>query len=278
MGRVYREGSTDVVFFPCCISFLLFMGEFMRRIYTIGFPFYIYLLRAVFLLNSANHPHQPPRWTAIFRIWQAGHTVFAQMKSDSFFLCSPSGSMLLTCDARLVRQVLGRAHDFHAPVEVLSLYNLYGPTLAASEGEQWRLYRRISTPFFNTRTHARVWRESLAKAERVSEQWDRGGSSGGGSGAKGTRVSDVKGEVMSKLNLRVIAKIFYGRELEYARDDATRDVAPAGHALTFSEAINAVLSNLATLFGLPKWLLGALRAWKRKIGECGLFFLLIRWG
>ncbi|KAI4193811.1 MAG: hypothetical protein LQ346_003821 [Caloplaca aetnensis] len=194
-------------------------------------------------------------WTAIFRIWQAGHTVFAQMKSDSFFLCSPSGSMLLTCDARLVRQVLGRAHDFHAPVEVLSLYNLYGPTLAASEGEQWRLYRRISTPFFNTRTHARVWRESLAKAERVSEQWDRGGSSGGGSGAKGTRVSDVKGEVMSKLNLRVIAKIFYGRELEYARDDATRDVAPAGHALTFSEAINAVLSNLATLFGLPKWLL-----------------------
>ncbi len=97
----------------------------------------------------------------------------------------------------------------------------------------------------------------------MAGQWERVG----GSGAKGglmarTRVEDVKGEVMSKLNLRVIAKIFYGRELEYARDDATRDVKPKGHALTFSEAINAVLSNLATLFGLPKWLLGACEEWK----------------
>ncbi len=174
--------------------------------------------------------------------------------------------MLLTCDAHLIRQVLNRAHDFHAPVEVLSLYNLYGPTLAASEGEQWRLYRKISTPFFNTRTHARVWRESLEKAGRVAGQWERGSGRSGGSGARGTRVEDVKGEIMSKLNLRVIAKIFYGRELEYARDDATRDVKPAGHALTFSEAINAVLSNLATLFGLPKWLLGALEREGRRNG------------
>ncbi|KAL8751470.1 MAG: hypothetical protein Q9184_006058, partial [Pyrenodesmia sp. 2 TL-2023] len=184
-------------------------------------------------------------WTSIFRIWQAGYTIFEEMKSDSFFLCSPSGSMLLTCDVHLIKQVLGRAHDFHAPVEVLSLYNLYGPTLAASEGEQWRLYRKISTPFFNGRTHSRVWKESLEKAERISAQWSKGG----------TRIADVKGEVMSKLNLRVIAKIFYNQELEYDRNDATKDVAPSGHSLTFSEAINAVLSNLATLFGLPEWLL-----------------------
>ncbi|KAL8896586.1 MAG: hypothetical protein Q9207_007646 [Kuettlingeria erythrocarpa] len=184
-------------------------------------------------------------WISIFRIWQAGYTIFEEMRSDSFFLCSPSGSMLLTCDAHLIKQVLGRAHDFHAPVEVLSLYNLYGPTLAASEGEQWRLYRKISTPFFNSGTHSRVWKESLEKADRISTQWHR----------SETRIRDIKGNVMSKLNLRVIAKIFYNQELGYDRDDATKDVAPSGHSLTFSEAINAVLSNLATLFGLPKWLL-----------------------
>ncbi|KAL8850955.1 MAG: hypothetical protein Q9221_004155 [Calogaya cf. arnoldii] len=155
--------------------------------------------------------------------------------------------MLLTCDVHLIKQVLSRAHDFHAPVEVLSLYNLYGPTLAASEGEQWRLYRRISTPFFNNRTHSRVWKESLEKAERISTKWHQGA----------TRIHDVKGEVMSKLNLRVITKIFYDRELEYDLLDAMKDVAPSGHSLTFSEAINAVLSNLATLFGIPKWLLGS---------------------
>lgn len=57
---------------------------------------------------------------------------------------------------------------------------------------------------------------------------------------------------MSKLNLRVIAKIFYDQELPYDADHAMRDVAPVGHALTFSEAINAVLSNLATVFSIPK--------------------------
>jgi cytochrome P450 len=155
--------------------------------------------------------------------------------------------MLLTCDVHLVKQVLGQAHDFHAPVEVLSLYNLYGPTLAASEGEQWRLYRKITTPFFNQKTYGVVWRESLEKSERVSTQWSQ----------RDTRITDVKGEIMSKLNLRVIAKIFYNQELEYDRNDAMKDVAPSGHQLTFSEAINAVLSNLATIFGLPKWLLGS---------------------
>lgn len=93
-----------------------------------------------------------------------------------------------------------------------------------------------------------VWKESLEKAERVATQWAKGTN---------TRVSDVKGEVMSKLNLRVIAKIFYNQELEHDQNDATKDVAPPGHSLTFSEAINAVLSNLATIFGLPKWLLGS---------------------
>ena len=152
----------------------------------------------------------------------------------------------MTCDVHLVKQVLGRAHDFHAPVEVLSLYNIYGPTLAASEGEQWRLYRRISTPFFNTKTHRMVWKESLENAERVSAQWSKGN----------TLVSDVKGEVMSKLNLRVIAKIFYNQKSGPDQNHAMKDIAPPGHSLTFSEAINAVLSDLATLFGLPKWLLG----------------------
>ena len=155
--------------------------------------------------------------------------------------------MLLTCDVHLISQVLSRAHDFHAPVEVLSLYNLYGPTLAASEGEAWRLYRRISTPFFNSRTYSKVWKESLEKSGRIATQWHD----------RQTRIFDVKGEVMSSLNLRVIAKIFYDRELEYDRHDAMKDVAPSGHSMTFSEAINAVLSNLATLFGMPRWLLGS---------------------
>lgn len=158
--------------------------------------------------------------------------------------------MLLTCDVHLVKQVLTRAHDFHAPVEVLRLYNIYGPTLAASEGEQWRLYRRITTPCFNQKTYGKVWKESLDKAERLSTQWRHGNDD--------ARVADVKEQLMSKLNLRVIAKIFYDQELPYDAENAMKDSAPAGHALTFSEAINAVLSQLATVFSVPKWLLGEL--------------------
>lgn len=61
---------------------------------------------------------------------------------------------------------------------------------------------------------------------------------------------------MPKLTLSVIAKVFYDQELEYNRDDATKDVATSHHALTFTEAIDAVLSNLATFLGFPGWILG----------------------
>ncbi|KAI0604502.1 hypothetical protein TUN199_11247 [Pyrenophora tritici-repentis] len=171
-------------------------------------------------------------WTAIFRIWQAGYSIFRDLGTDSFFLCSPSGPMLMTCDVHLVKQVLMRAHDFHAPVEVLGLYNIYGPTLAASEGEQWRLYRRITTPFFNQKTYGKVWKDSLEKTERLSAQWSHGNDD--------AQIADVKEQLMSKLNLRIIAKIFYDQELRYDAENAMKDVAPVGHVLTFSEAINAL--------------------------------------
>lgn len=48
------------------------------------------------------------------------------------------------------------------------------------------------------------------------------------------------------------------QELPYDAENAMKEVAPKGHALTFSEAINAVLSNLATVFSVPNWLLGEL--------------------
>ena len=73
----------------------------------------------------------------------------------------------MTCDVHLVKQVLGQARNFHIPVEVLILYH----TLASSEGEQWRPYRKITTLFLNRKTYEVIWREILEKVERVSTAW-----------------------------------------------------------------------------------------------------------
>lgn len=93
---------------------------------------------------------------------------------------------------------------------------------------------------------SRVWKGSLDKAARISPQWHK----------RETRISDIKREVMSKLTLSVIVKVIYDQELEYNRNDAIKDVATSHHASTFSEAIDAVLSNLATFLRFPKWILG----------------------
>jgi len=50
--------------------------------------------------------------------------------------------------------------------------------LLYSEGEQWRLYRCITTPFFNQKTYGKVWKESLAKVGRLATQWSRADDSG----------------------------------------------------------------------------------------------------
>ncbi|KAF2462567.1 cytochrome P450 [Lindgomyces ingoldianus] len=165
-------------------------------------------------------------WSILLRVWHAGYEPFQAIQSDSFIITSSSGNMLLTCDPEVCQQIFARSHDFKAPIETLYIYNIYGPTLAASKEEHWRRIRKVTTPYFNTETNTTVWRERLEKTDELTKTWSN----------DGIPITDVKKKVAAKLIIGVIAKVFFGETI-HLEDCRSGPRTTKNDEKSFSEAL-----------------------------------------
>jgi cytochrome P450 len=159
-------------------------------------------------------------------------------------LVSPASNVMYTCDPEIISQITSRRYDFPKPMSLLRMLNIYGPTLSGSEGAEARSYRKVTTPSFNERSHRKVWDELLEQTQSMLESWDK----------LGGRITNLS-EDMGKLALHVISKVFFDKKMEWKDDQNKRDVLPAGHSLTYTQAINAAAENNSTLFLTPKSIL-----------------------
>jgi cytochrome P450 len=175
-----------------------------------------------------------------FRIWEVGYEPFITAGTDTFIIVSAGGNVLWTCDPEVIMQLSNRHGDFIKPVDMLGMLNIYGPTITASEGEEYRKYRKIASPSFNESTHITVWREAIRQAELMLQFWTH--SAG--------HVPDMNKHA-SKYTLHVLSKSIFDKEMAWD----TGVEKPQGHGLTYSEAINAVFKYNDTLFMTPRPLL-----------------------
>ena len=180
------------------------------------------------------------RLSVFGRVWHHGHEPFARAGTDTLMLVSPAGNILWTCDPEVVLQVCHRRHDFVKPVEMMGMLNMYGPTVTATEGEENRVYRKITAPSFNEQTHCAVWIESLEQSEAMLKTWklNRG------------YVSHLSDD-MARLTLHVISLVCFDRKLQWLDDQSRQGKLPSGHTLSYRESIGAMLENNSTLFVTP---------------------------
>ena len=174
------------------------------------------------------------------RIWHAGHEPFAKAGSDTILVVSSSGNVLWTCDAEATMQFSKQHHDYVKPVNMMGMLNMYGPTITATEGEENRLYRRITAPTFNESTHSLAWNESLKQATAMLKFWVR---------TQGP-AKQVK-EDTAKLTLHVISHVCFDRDLEWEETAGQEEKIPAGHTMSYREAISSMLESTGTLFVTP---------------------------
>lgn len=186
------------------------------------------------------------RWTTLLQFWHAGYQPFENVGSDSFFLSSASGNMLLTSDPAVCTDILRSSSEFRSPIETLHFYNIYGPSMAACKEADWRRYRKISMPYFSRETTVAVWRETIAKTQQVLK--DLGNIS--------APVKDIKSEITARVTLGVISKVFFGRDI--GEEDFQR-----GYKLdstskrSFGEALLAVINDIGLIImarSMPLWL------------------------
>ena len=183
------------------------------------------------------------------KFWHYGYEPFARVGCDTFVAVSSVKNILWTCDPEAIMELTARHSNLPKPADLMQILNIFGPTLTASEGAEFRRYRKLAAPFFNEETHAKVWETSLVKTQQLVSKWS--------SRSTNLKIDNVHDQV-AELMLHVLTLVAYGKNMEWSDELNQQAGLPAGHVLSFSKAITTMLDNMAILFLTPPLLLSKL--------------------
>ncbi|KAL7912262.1 cytochrome P450 [Trichoderma velutinum] len=176
--------------------------------------------------------------------WHSGYEPFERLQADTFLAISPGGLILYTCDPDVNVQLF-RDGNFGKPAELLSILNVYGPTITGTDGPESRLYRKVTGPFFSEKTLRRVFVQSV-------------------SGAKILLAALVRPDahrqlrtLSARVSLNTLSQMLFGNQTDsdLVQALAFQDNIPDGKTLSYSQALHGLLENLGTIFIVPHWML-----------------------
>ncbi|KAG8528171.1 uncharacterized protein KY384_007088 [Bacidia gigantensis] len=102
------------------------------------------------------------------------------------------------------------------------------------EGATWQRHRKLTTPPFNERNSALVWKESLRQSGQMLSFWLSQGD-------RGVRTTCADTLVLA---LHVLTRAGFGQE--YSFNSGTKAIAP-GHVLSYKDALCNLLDNFTVL-------------------------------
>ncbi|KAJ5709630.1 hypothetical protein N7493_009921 [Penicillium malachiteum] len=176
--------------------------------------------------------------------WHNGYEPFRRAKADTFLAVSPGGMVFYTCDPDVSTQIL---HDsrFGKPAHLMSLLNIFGPTITSSDGAEHRLYRRMIAPFFTDTTMQDVFVGSIQGGAHLATALRQPGA------------HQQLRSLTAKLSLHILSRFCYNTESEQdlVLTLSAEDQPASSHCMTYSQAVLAVLENYMTIFLVPSALL-----------------------
>ncbi|RWA08824.1 hypothetical protein EKO27_g6284 [Xylaria grammica] len=177
---------------------------------------------------------------------------------DNILIATPTNITLHTADPAVIHDIASRREDFPKPLEYYSILSMFGRNIVTTEGAVWRMHRKVTSPSFNEKNSALVFRAAIDQAQGMTDYWLR--TQGDGS------FKTVEHDTMS-LALNIISYAGFGLRLVWpgqplpAGSDSSKIARyasfdpPEGHTLTFSESIGGILHHLLPLLLTPKFVL-----------------------
>ena len=156
----------------------------------------------------------------------------------AFALVHPAQVELYVADGEAIDTITSRRKDFTKPFLMYRPVEVFGKNVDTVEGAEWQRHRKITTPPFNERNSGLVWKESLRQAEDMMKEWSE-------CGGKGT-VSTCN-DTMT-LALHVLTSAGFGMSYSFKTGPGNL---PAGHTLSYRDALAAVLHDIIPMFILP---------------------------
>jgi len=116
----------------------------------------------------------------------------------------------------------------------------FGANIVASDGAEWKKYRKVTAPAFSERNFKLVWHESAQIMVDLFDQvW----------GDKSEIVVDHCLDITLPMALFVIGTAGFGRRVTWTSDH----VVPPGHQMTFKDALHIFSANISMKLILPSW-------------------------
>ncbi|KAJ3514323.1 hypothetical protein NLJ89_g2441 [Agrocybe chaxingu] len=171
------------------------------------------------------------------------HTVFEAAGCDihsSVSIIPNIRTMIVLADPAAIKEVTSSRARFPKPVHFYKALSFYGHNIVASEGEEWKKYRKISAPAFSDRNNKLVWDESVKIMEGLfTDVW----------GDKDAITVDHCVDITLPIALFVIGVAGFGRNVSWKEDV----VIPPGHQMTFKDALHIVTTDIFVKLIVPDW-------------------------
>lgn len=193
------------------------------------------------------------RIAQVWRIWKLGYELFEEACADTFILATLGGNMLWSSDDAIIHSLFTQHPQVDAPVEYLKFWNVWGPTLASVQGDEWKAHRRAVTAGFGPVMNRTVWEETQHQTETLASHWIENHRA----------VVPVVRYWTSRLALHILSSGFFGMRIEWD-DDGTTKPLPPGHQITLDTALPKLIECLSIFSMVPTALLGRLPGKKFK--------------
>lgn len=184
------------------------------------------------------------RMAQVWSIWKTSYRPFKYAGSQTFVLATPNGNILWSSDPSVLNQLLVQHDKCQTPLHLARLFDIWGPSLGSTEGEEWKLHRKVISAGFNSSINTKVWKESIDQTgsllENLAEQ--------------GSVVPNLQ-KWSSRLALHVISSSCFGRRLHWQDYETSQKQPPIGHTLKYEEALFTFLDLLGFIFMIPRPLL-----------------------
>ncbi|KAJ4475587.1 cytochrome P450 [Lentinula aciculospora] len=181
-----------------------------------------------------------------FATWLEKHKPYFKAGWDAtanITLVPHTSVTLSLVDAAAIKEVTTARARFPKPVKAYKVLSFFGDNIVASEGEDWKRYRKIAAPAFNDRNNKLIWDETIRIIiDLFDNVW----------GSQESVVIDHALSITLPIALFVLGAAAFGRRISWKDDEGI----PPNHQMSFKDAIHEVSMNCFMKILFPDWAMG----------------------
>jgi cytochrome P450 len=179
-----------------------------------------------------------PNRTAVLKR-DAYERYFKKYNSDIIAFKSPSTVQLMVASPDMAKTIIANKTTFPKNQVIWQASNVYGPHIASTESDEWKIHRKIAAPSFSEKNNRLVHDQTVKFCNELFQQLD----------AQPPEVVPVA-EIMPKLTMHIVAAAGYGINIPLAESDAV----PPGHKMPLNQTLGLATEKLYERHLFPSWI------------------------